>query len=139
MKNNNIVILSGFILVLLALIAPVQAKEGTLHQQEALLEEELSSAASAEEITKITVALAQIKKQQSTQEFKRLPDMIGRDRSFLTSSVRENYTYRQMASSFIKEPGRSTLANSYHMANFLGICCIIFGIMGMIACSKYRY
>lgn len=115
------------------------ATEASLQQQEAVLEHELSLATSSEQISKITIALAQIKKQQSNHELKKLPNMLGRDRSFLTASVKDSLSYRQMASSFKNKPGNSSIAYSYHMGHLLGLLCILFGFLGLIARSKYRY
>lgn len=138
MKNNSFFFLSGiFLLLFNSIIA--HSFEATFEQQELVLEDQLSSATDAEQISKITIALAQLKKQQSLAEFKKLPDMVGRERSFLSSSVRDSLNYRQMASSFKSQPGKSSIAYSYQISHYLGLCCIIFAFAGLIARARYRY
>lgn len=139
MKKNSFAFLSGMLLLVFSWSNSLLATEATLEQQEAILDSELSNATTSEQITNITVALAQIKKQQTTREFKKIPDMIGRERSFLSSSIKESFTYRQMASSFQNEPARTSVAYSYHVGNFLGMCCIFLGMISLIVRSKYRY
>lgn len=111
----------------------------SLGRQELILEEQLLSAASTEQIAKITFALANIKRQQSQQEFKKIPEMMGRDRSFSTASVRDSFTYRQMASTFKSEPAHSSISYSYKIGNFLAVSCIIFGFIILTLRSRYRY
>lgn len=111
----------------------------SLYQQELVLEQELKSANSSEQIAKITFALANIKRQQSHQELKKLPDMVGRDRSFLTASVKDSLSYRQMASSFKSEPAVSSISYSYKIGNFLAMSCIVMGCIFLVLRLRYRY
>ena len=131
--------LSGLVFLSFILIGIASAKEATLAEQETVLETELAQATTHQDVVKINLALAQVRKLQSAQEFKKFPEMVGRDRSFLSSSVKESYTYRQMASSFQKEPGKSSIANSYYMGQFLSICCVMMALIGLCARAKYRY
>jgi hypothetical protein len=111
----------------------------SLLQQELVLEEQLANATSSEHIAKITFALSNIKKQQSLMEFKKLPEMVGRDRSFLTASVRDSMNFRQMASTFKREPAGSSIAYSYKIGNFLATFCMVFAFVILFVRSQSRY
>lgn len=111
----------------------------SFESQEVFLESQLDQATSSEQIAKITLALSQIKKQQSKSEYNKLPEMIGRDRSFLSSSVRDSFSYRQMASSFKEQPGVTSIAYSYRMGNILGFCCALLGFVVLGLRLRYRY
>ena len=138
MLNNTILKMSVIFSLFVLMSAKVAASEA-LYQQELVLEEQLENATTSEQIAKITFALATIKKQQSLQELKKLPDMVGRDRSFLTASVRDSISYRQMASTFKSEPATSSISYSYKIGNFLAMCCVIVGFIFLVLRTRYRY
>ena len=139
MVKSTYINYSVIVAIFLAMISlNVRAKD-SFGQQEQILEEQLAVATSSEQIAKITFALSNIKKQQSNLEFKKLPEMMGRDRSFLSASVRDPLMYRQMASTFKSEPARTSISYSYKIGNFLAICCVILGFIVLTLRSRYRY
>ena len=113
----------------------------SIMQQEQFLENQLENATDSEQIAKITFALSNIKKQQSQVVLRKMPELVGRDRSFLSSSVRDSWNYRHIASTFKSEPVASSIAYSYKVGHFLGMCCmaLAFAVLFLRARPSYRY
>lgn len=110
-----------------------------LADQESYLEDQLTQASSSEQIAKISLALATVKKQQSSIVFEKLPEYVGRDRSMVNSSVKESISYRQMASLFKNDPGRTYVASTYVVTNAMNFFCVIIGCFFLLNRLRYRY
>jgi lipid A disaccharide synthetase len=132
---STIIVLNIF----LGFFFETQASDLNLIDQESVLNEQLNQATTPEQIAKVSLALATVKKQQSLKEMQKLPELVGRDRSFLSASVRESLTYRQVASSFKQNPGNSSAATTYFVSRIMSLCCAFLGFFFLVVLSRYRY
>lgn len=138
-KKGDIMKLIYLSIMVIGFVVTGYSSANNLDEQEALLESQLEQATNAEQVVKISMALSTVKKQQTLNEYNKLPESMGRDRSIVNSSIREDITYRQMASSFKSAPESSSVASSYIVTRFMSYCCVIMGCFFLLIRLRFRY